>query len=176
VLTSIDFSGNELSGPIPPQMGEFTGLVYFNLSRNNLSGSIPAQLSKLEVLESLDLSFNRFSGSIPEELGSLSKIGRFNVSFNEGLSGEIPAGTQLQDQSSYLGDNNLCGLPKPEPCPAKRNTAVDDGQYRAHHGQRFVEWLQGWASTQGLLLGFVVGFACTVSALHVNWQSLSRTP
>ncbi|MCO5571545.1 hypothetical protein L7F22_025288 [Adiantum nelumboides] len=107
VLTSIDFSGNALSGPSPPQLGELTGLIYLNLSRNNLSGFIPAELSKLRVLESLDLSFNSLTGSIPTELESLSKLAKFNVSFNEGLSGEIPAGTQLEDENSYMGDNDL---------------------------------------------------------------------
>ncbi|MCO5608053.1 hypothetical protein L7F22_062258 [Adiantum nelumboides] len=165
VLTSIDFSGNSLSGPIRPQLGELTGLIYLNLSRNNLSGSIPAELSKLADLESLDLSSNRLTGSIPNELKSLSKLGKFNVSFDEGLSGEIPAGTQLEDESSYVGDNDLCGMPKPNPCPNDQATAQ-------HDGQRFVDWLQGWASTQGLLLGFVVGFSCTLVALRANWRCL----
>ncbi|MCO5610548.1 hypothetical protein L7F22_064787 [Adiantum nelumboides] len=156
VLTSIDFSGNALSGPIHPQLGELTGLIYLNLLRNNLSGSIPAELSKLGVLESLDLSNNSL---IPTELESLSKLGKFNVSFNEGLSGEIPAGTQLQDESSYVRDNDLCGIPKPNPCPHDQETAtIDVGHAAQHDGQRFVEWVQGWASTQGLLLGFVVSW------------------
>ncbi|MCO5570676.1 hypothetical protein L7F22_024403 [Adiantum nelumboides] len=169
VLTSIDFSGNALSGHIPAQLGELTGLIYLNLSRNNLSGSIPAELSKLWALESLDLSNNSLTGSIPTELESLSKLAKFNVSFNEGLSGEIPAGTQLEDESSYVGDDDLCGIPKTNPCPNDQETAAIDA---AQHddGQRFVEWLQGWASLPGLLLGFVVGFACTLFALRANWR------
>ncbi|MCO5548308.1 hypothetical protein L7F22_001765 [Adiantum nelumboides] len=168
IFTSIDLSGNALSGPIPRHFGEFTGLVYLNLSRNNLSGSIPAELSKLQALESLDFSFNKLTGSIPAELGSLSMLATFNVSFNEGLSGEIPTGTQLQDQSSFLGDDKLCGFPKPDPCVNNKGIA-DDGPI--HHRQRFVEWVQGWASMPGLLLGFIVGFGCTIVALHANWRS-----
>ncbi|MCO5570677.1 hypothetical protein L7F22_024404 [Adiantum nelumboides] len=173
MLKSIDFSGNALSGPTPPQLGELTGLIYLNLSRNNLSGLIPAELFKLGVLESLDLSFNNLIGSIPTELSSLNKLAKFNVSFNEGLSGEIPAGTQLQDESSYVGDNDLCGMPKPNSCPNdQETTTIDVGHTAQHDGQRFVEWVQGWASTQGLLLGFIVGFACTLFALRENWRCL----
>lgn len=40
-LNSLDFSGNELTGMIPPSMAALNFLSYLNLSHNFLSGQIP---------------------------------------------------------------------------------------------------------------------------------------
>ena len=41
-LTTLDLSRNELSGPIPPQLGSLSNLRILYLSRNQLTGPIPA--------------------------------------------------------------------------------------------------------------------------------------
>ena len=40
-LTDLSLWGNQLSGPIPPQLGSLTNLTGLYLSRNQLSGPIP---------------------------------------------------------------------------------------------------------------------------------------
>ena len=65
---------NNLSGPIPPELGELTGLESLQFRSNNLTGPIPAELGKLSNLESLDLGENDLSGPIPSELGRLSNL------------------------------------------------------------------------------------------------------
>jgi len=44
------------------------------LYSNNISGPIPSELGNLTNLVSLDLYLNSFSGPIPESLGKLSKL------------------------------------------------------------------------------------------------------
>ncbi|XP_028794112.1 receptor-like protein EIX1 [Neltuma alba] len=41
LVTSIDLSGNNLSGRIPHELTKLSGLTYLSLSRNHLTGSIP---------------------------------------------------------------------------------------------------------------------------------------
>ena len=64
----LDLSGNNLSGPIPPELGNLSALEGLNLSFNDLSGPIPPELGNLSDLEYLDLGFTGVSGCIPSEL------------------------------------------------------------------------------------------------------------
>jgi len=44
------------------------------LQNNQLTGPIPSELGQLSELETLDLSGNRFSGEIPASLGFLTHL------------------------------------------------------------------------------------------------------
>ncbi|KAK7260600.1 hypothetical protein RIF29_26792 [Crotalaria pallida] len=112
VFTSIDFSSNNLEGPIPEELMNFTGLYVLNLSGNTFTGQIPSSIGNLKQLESLDLSNNHFSGTILTQLASLNFLSYLNLSFNQ-LTGKIPTGTQLQssDASSFEGNVGLYGPP-----------------------------------------------------------------
>ena len=88
-VVGLNFEANELSGPIPRELGKLTNLRLLKLDNNELSGAIPRDLGNLTNLEYLDLSINDLSGPIPPELGNLTSIGVLNLSQNE-LSGPIP--------------------------------------------------------------------------------------
>jgi len=45
-----------------------------SLDNNELSGEIPPEIGELTALETLNLSENKLTGSIPSELGNLKKI------------------------------------------------------------------------------------------------------
>jgi len=104
----LDF--NQLSGEIPQQLGDLSNLKYLWLDFNQLSGEIPAELGKLSRLQYLWLSSNQLSGEIPQQLGDLSNLKSLYLDGNQ-LSGEIPQ--QLGDLSNlnslYLYGNQLCG-------------------------------------------------------------------
>lgn len=65
----LSFSGNLVSGDIPPEIGNLTNLRQLNL-RNNQVTSLPSEIGKLTNLFSLDLRNNHLH-SIPSEIGNL---------------------------------------------------------------------------------------------------------
>lgn len=73
-LRSLELSHNELTGPIPPELGKLTQLHSLRLSVNELTGPIPPELGKLTVLYSLFLGFNELTSPIPTELGRLTQL------------------------------------------------------------------------------------------------------
>ncbi|XP_039165931.1 receptor-like protein 15 [Eucalyptus grandis] len=121
-MVGLDFSCNQFSGEIPPEIAFSQDIVVLNLSHNKLTGHIPMSLSNLTQIESIDLSYNNLIGSIPEELTRLNFLGVFNVSYND-LSGAIPNKNQFGsfDESSYYGNHLLCGLPLSNDCSTTIN-------------------------------------------------------
>ena len=67
-VTALLLRNNQLSGEIPPELGNLTSLILLSLSRNQLTGEIPSELSNLEDLEALFLAGNQLSGCIPSGL------------------------------------------------------------------------------------------------------------
>ncbi|MDE0291570.1 MAG: hypothetical protein OXK19_03505 [Candidatus Dadabacteria bacterium] len=86
---ALNLDGNMLSGKIPPELGNLTGLGALDLQNNQLTGSIPAELGNLTALLFLRLSNNMLTGSIPPELGMRPDLTVLDLGNNE-LSGEIP--------------------------------------------------------------------------------------
>src|SRR5262249_48695628 len=82
-----------LSGPIPPDLGDLRSLSgTLNLSHNHFSGEIPSDLGNLPAAVGLDLRGNDLSGEIPQ-LGTLTN----------------------QGPTAFLGNPRLCRLPRPPP-------------------------------------------------------------
>ncbi|XP_039165932.1 receptor-like protein 15 [Eucalyptus grandis] len=121
-MVGLDFSCNNFSREIPPEIAISQDMIVLNLSHNKLTGHIPMSLSNLTKIESIDLSYNNLIGSIPEELTRLNFLGVFNVSYND-LSGAIPNKNQFGsfNESSYYGNHLLCGLPLSNDC----STTID---------------------------------------------------
>ena len=67
-MQSLDLSNNQLTGPIPTNLGSLFEVRHIILSNNQLSGAIPTNLSNLVNLIRLDLSNNQLGGNIPVEL------------------------------------------------------------------------------------------------------------
>ena len=109
-LTVINLYNNQLSGDIPSALGELKNLKLLYLGLNRLTGEIPAELGQLENLEGLKLENNQLTGAIPAELGRMESLTSLGISNNQ-LSGEIPAELgrlkKLNDLDLY--NNRLTG-------------------------------------------------------------------
>ena len=106
----LDLPNNQLSGPIPPELGALSNLLVLTLSSNQLTGEIPMELGNLISLEVLSLSSNQLTGEIPTELGDLLNLLVLTLSSNQ-LTGEIPAelGDLLNLQVLFLSSNHWFG-------------------------------------------------------------------
>jgi len=109
-IITLDFHGNSLSGDIPVGLGDLQNLIRLDLSFNNLNGNIPPELGNLENLVYLILSGNRMiSGPIPPELGNLSSLNDLMLSSFDGgtqLSGTIPVELSNLTKLTYLEVSN----------------------------------------------------------------------
>ena len=77
-------------GPIPPEIGNLTGLKELELGMVNLTGEIPPEIGNLTNLISLRMYGNGLTGSIPESFGNLLNLEHLDLQNNQ-LSGDIPA-------------------------------------------------------------------------------------
>lgn len=114
-LGGLSLYGNRMSGSIPPELGNLSKLRSLNLTGCFLHGSIPAELGQLTGLVSLSLSGNNLTGSIPPELGQLTNLIDLTLSANE-LTGAIPSelGNLKNLDSMFLSGNALTGSIPPE--------------------------------------------------------------
>ena len=107
----LSLNDNQLTGQLPPELGEFYAVKGLYFDNNQLTGHIPPELGNLsENLVLIWLHSNRFAGTIPPELGNLDKLVYLNVSDNQ-FTGELPDGlTNLRELYSLLFDDNagLC--------------------------------------------------------------------
>jgi len=105
-ITRIYRDNKNLSGSIPPEIGNLTQLTVLDLSGNHLSGSIPLEIGNLTQLTELDLSGNHLSGSIPLEIGNLTQLTELDLYGNH-LSG-LMSPEQLANYSTISVENNHC--------------------------------------------------------------------
>ena len=114
-VRKLDLTGNNVTGPIPAELGGLQQLQRLELQGNNLSGPIPADLGKLSDLEVLGVGGNNLTGPIPAELGGLPTLRILTLPGNN-LTGRIPADLGKLSNLVWLvlGSNNLTG-----PIPAE---------------------------------------------------------
>ena len=88
-VVELYLNGNNLAGPIAPELGEVGDLKRLNLHGNALTGGLPLELTALDSLELLLLAENELQGEIPPELGDMGTLRSLTLGTNE-LTGRIP--------------------------------------------------------------------------------------
>ena len=88
-MSALVLGSNQLSGSIPPELGNLAALQHLDLSENQLSGTIPPQLGTLANLQVMNLQYNQLSGTIPPQIGSLSNLSDLSLRSNQ-LTGSLP--------------------------------------------------------------------------------------
>ena len=73
-------------------MGELANLQWLNLGNNQLSGPIPPELGSLSKLMRLGLYDNQLTAEIPSELGKLGNLAELYLGGSSQLAGCIPQG------------------------------------------------------------------------------------
>ena len=109
-LETLVLAYNKLTGVIPNELSNLSHLLTLHLGNNKLTGTIPKTLGALEHLENLYLYSNQLTGSIPSELGQLSNLYALGCSANQ-LSGNIPREICQSRTLTFLnlGHNFLSG-------------------------------------------------------------------
>jgi hypothetical protein len=102
-LWTLNLDHNQLSGPIPPElgslrMGDTKAPGSIHLDHNQLSGPIPREIGGIRCVGELRLDHNQLSGPIPPEIGHLC----MGTNYSRGW-GEL-----------HLEDNHLAGPIPPE--------------------------------------------------------------
>ncbi|XP_030970926.1 receptor-like protein 14 [Quercus lobata] len=168
-MSGLDFSCNNLTGVIPPELGQLQGIRALNLSHNQFTGSIPETFSNLAVLERLDLSHNKLSGGIPPQLIKLTFLAVFSVAYNN-LSGrtlDMKAQFGTFSARSYEGNPLLCGLPlvknctnrdNPSPTPTQSSDASDEKWYEVDQAVFFTSFS----------VTYIMFFLGVITVLYIN--------
>ncbi|XP_044952058.1 receptor-like protein EIX2 [Hordeum vulgare subsp. vulgare] len=115
-LTDLDLSWNNLVGPLPLDFGA-PGLETLFLYDNMISGAIPSSLCKLRLLRKLNLSRNNLNGSITDCLVDKSSTNMPDLSIvnlslrDNNLSGDFPLLLRKCPQLIFLdlGHNQFSG-------------------------------------------------------------------
>ncbi|TYJ17281.1 hypothetical protein E1A91_A09G041700v1 [Gossypium mustelinum] len=88
-VRALNLFNMNLTGTIPPQLGNLSFLVSLNLSHNNFHDHLPRELGQLSRLKLIDLSSNFLNGEIPSCFGRLDKVLHLILA-NNTFTGEIP--------------------------------------------------------------------------------------
>jgi len=106
---SLDY--NQLTGSIPPEIGNLTNLEHLNISQNNFTGITPSEIGNMSSLVELLLGYNNFSGTIPSSLFDLPNLEVLYLDNNE-FSGELPEeiGNLINLYALSLHSNQLSGI------------------------------------------------------------------
>ncbi|KAJ3680855.1 hypothetical protein LUZ60_015344 [Juncus effusus] len=105
-IISIDLSKNGLTGNIPRDLTNLSGLVELHLESNTLNGTIP-DFSGVQTLQIIHLENNQLTGPLPSSLENLPNLQELYVQ-NNNLSGAIPKGLLRKNIIfNYSGNPNL---------------------------------------------------------------------
>ena len=93
-LENLPLWGNNLTGPIPPELGRLSNLDVLTLYNNNLTGPIPPELGDLTNLTYLWVTNNNLTGPLPSSMTNLGRLEYLGIENNAGLCAPADAAFQ----------------------------------------------------------------------------------
>lgn len=110
-VTTIDFNNNnqQLTGTIPPSMGNLSNLQNLTLSRSGLTGTIPVEFERLTKLVLLQMHTSNFIGPIPPNvIGKMTGLTSLELKLNQ-FTGPIPADMLTHPKfNNWNATANIC--------------------------------------------------------------------
>ena len=110
-VDSLSLSGNNLTGSLPPELGELDDLIILDLSENALTGGIPSDLGALKQLRGLHLNDNAFKGKLPRALGFMTGLRYLHIGTNDFVGGVPGSFANLELDSFYAIGSGVCVPP-----------------------------------------------------------------
>ncbi len=109
-LDSLELGGNQLTNGIPDVFSTFSKLKYINFGSNQLTGGIPSTLLQLDSLRTLGMARNNLSNTIPAAIGNLTSLRKLWLDENQ-FSGPLPneLGNLTSLTDLYVQKNQLTG-------------------------------------------------------------------
>lgn len=113
-VVQIVLTQNNLTGELPPEIGQLTALVTLRLSGNVIDGALPETMTNMTSLEHLILQANRFDGAIPAFLNEMPWLEVLDL-YSGGFTGMVPDLGGLHSlREILLGKNDLTPSPFPQ--------------------------------------------------------------
>ncbi|XP_074333850.1 uncharacterized protein LOC141671475 isoform X2 [Apium graveolens] len=117
-LQEFNCGGNKISGLLPPSIANASGLILFDIAGNNITGPVPNNLGSLPHLQILNLNHNPLGDNMgPDDLGffnsfvnctNLQQLGLEET----GLRGKLPnsiVNLSISMERLYLNKNHIYG-------------------------------------------------------------------
>lgn len=144
--------GNNLSGGIPAELLQLTGLKKLDLGNNNLQGSIPDNVKSLKNLEYISLDSCQLSGTLPVGITQLGALRVLDLGYNQ-FTGDLPVGLSSLTGLVWLrlAGNQLGGV-LPESWKALRSLVVLDVSGNDAEGEIPASWPASLLKTEYLYL------------------------
>jgi hypothetical protein len=109
-ITEISMHGNNnLTGSLPPEIGNLIWLRSFNIGSNKFSGPLPTEFGNLINLTVINLSSNQFSGPLPASLANLVNLVTAYLG-NNPLNIPFPSEIMSNWPELYIFQAYGCGL------------------------------------------------------------------
>ncbi|KAJ6750421.1 hypothetical protein OIU85_001000 [Salix viminalis] len=152
-LSVLELSNNNLSGKLPPCLGNRRSAIsVLNLGNNNFSGDIPETFTSGCSLRVVDFSQNKLEGKIPRSLANCTKLEILNLEQNK-INGVFPSwlGILPDLRVLVLRSNRLHGvIGKPKNNVEFPRVQIVDLSNNSFKGNLPLEYFRNWTAMKNV--------------------------
>jgi len=88
-LAYLFLSGNNITGTLPPEYGQWSTMLLFGVANNQISGTLPPEYAGMTTLSQFFANDNALTGAVPWQYERWVSIEKIHLQ-NNGLSGSFP--------------------------------------------------------------------------------------